>query len=229
MRQLRLLFRHTVIIKIFLRRKSATGCGSIRAGDPAAFSLIEFMIATMITLVAAGALFALLAHTQRAAFTQADMQEVMDDARIAMDLVARFVRHSANDPHHAGFEGITIISATEVRLRSDITGSAGTSDPDKGDPDGDTNDAYEDVRIRFNPADRTIDVIPEGGSAQAIASRISAFELRYLDAGGHETSIGSEVRRIRVTITGTGSLPAPVTGLCFSMQIACDVRVATRR
>jgi hypothetical protein len=187
------------------------------------------MLATLITLVAAATVFALLAHAQQTAFIQADMQEAADEVRIAMDLIARYIRNSANDPLHAGFEGITIISATEVRLRSDITGSSGAADPDKGDPDGDTDDAGEDVRIRYDPADRAIEVIPEGGGAQAIAGRISALDLRYLDAEGNVTSAGSEVRRIRVTIAGTGALPDRATGLFFSLQIACDVRVATRR
>jgi prepilin-type N-terminal cleavage/methylation domain-containing protein len=195
----------------------------------AGFSLIELMMASLIMLAIAAAAFELLARAHRSANTQADMQEATDNARLAMDIVARYVRHAANDPFHAGFAGITIISNTEMRLRSDLTGSAGTADPDMGDADGDTDDAHENVTIRHDPADRSIEIIHEGGSAQAIAGSIAALDLRYFDAEGGETTTGSEVRRIRISITGVGNLPDPYTGLRFNMQIVSDIRVATRR
>ncbi len=195
----------------------------------AGFSLIEFLLASLIMLVIAGAVFELLADAQRSASCQAGMQEVLDNVRIAMDTVAHYVRHAGNDPFKAGFEGIAIVSATEVRLRSDFTGSLGAGNPDKGDSDGDTDDAAEDVRIRYNASNRTIEVIPEGGSAQAIAGDISAFDLQYMDANGVETASGADVRGIRISITGTGTAPDPRTNQYFSMQIASYVRVATRR
>ncbi len=200
-----------------------------RTRNRAGFSLIEFMMASLIMLVITGAVFELLARAQRSANSQADMQEAMDNARIAMDIVARHVRNAANDPFHAGFEGITIVSNTEVRLRSDLTGSAGTGNPDMGDADGDTDDANEIVTIRHDAAERSIEVIHEGGSAQAIAGNIAAFDMRYFNAEDSETTSGSEVRRIRISITGIGSLPDPYTNLRFSIQIVSNIRVATRR
>jgi prepilin-type N-terminal cleavage/methylation domain-containing protein len=197
--------------------------------DRTGFSLIEFMVSSLILLLIAGTAFEILSRAQRTAACQADMQEIMDNTRIAMDTVARYLRQAANDPLGAGFDGITIVSASEVRVRSDLTGSAGRSNPDKGDPDGDVDDASEDVRIRYNDSNRTIEVIPAGGSAQAIASNISAFSMQYLNSDGAETSAGSDIRRIRVTFATTGSLPDPRTKQYLSIRLTSDVRLATRR
>ncbi len=198
-------------------------------GGAPGFSLIEFLLASLITLIVACAALELLAGTQRSALWQADMQEVLDNVRGAMDAATRHLRHAANDPRHAGFEGISILSATELRLRSDFTGSEGSSDPDKGDADGDTEDAAEDIRIRYNAVDRSLEVISEAGSPQAVAGNISEFQLRFVDANGDETSAGAAVRGVWITITGDGSVPDPFTNRPFKVQIVGYVRLLARR
>lgn len=200
-----------------------------RIGDATGYSLIEFMIASLILLLTAGAAFEILARVQRTAVIQCDVQETLDNAHNAMDTVIRYLRQAANDPGGAGFDGITVISASEVRIRSDLTGSAGSSNPDKGDPDGDVEDASEDVCIRYDASDRAIKVISAAGSPQVIAGSISEFGMQYLNYEGEETEIGSDIRRIKVTLSATGNLPDPSTGQYLRIRLTSDVRVATRR
>lgn len=197
--------------------------------DARGFSLIEFLLASMILLLIAGSAFEILSRAQRAAAGQSDMQEVMDNAHNAMDTLMRYLRQAGNDPLGAGFDGITIVGISEARIRSDLTGSAGRSNPDKGDPDGDVDDSYEDLTISYSASDRTIEVTPAGGSAQAIAGNIGDFTMQYLDADGAETNVGSEIRRIRVTLTTIGNLPDPWTYQYLRVRLTSDVRVATRR
>ncbi len=201
----------------------------VRPNGRAGFSLIEFLLASLITLVIASAAFDLLGGVQRSAVWQADTQDTLDNVRGAMDTVVRHARHAANDPLGAGFEGITIVSPTEVRLRSDFTGSEGAADPDKGDADGDTDDAGEDVRIRYNAADRTLEMSSGAGSAQAIAGNISAFELHFVDGEGVETVEAQAVKAMRISITGDGAIPDPYDAQPFRIQIVGYVRLATRR
>ncbi len=195
----------------------------------AGFSLVEFLLASLITLVIAGAAFELLAGAQRSLVWQADMQDVLDSVRSAMDTTSRHVRQAANDPLRAGFEGITIAGTTEVRLRSDITGSGGAADPDKGDADGDTEDAAEDVTLRYDAANRSIDIASGASSSQAIAGNISAFGLQYFDAQGNETAAGGSVRGIKISITGEGVNRDSLSGRPLRIQIVSYVSVATRR
>jgi len=197
--------------------------------NPSGFSLVEFLLASLITLVLACAAFELLSGVTRSALWQADTQEVLDNVRGAMDAAVRHVRHAANDPIGTGFEGITIVSPTEVRLRSDFTGSEGAAEPDKGDADGDTDDAAEDVRIRYNPGDRSVEVIPQGGSPQVVAANISAFDMRLVDEEGNETAASAATKAVRISITGDSSVSNPFGNQPFRIQIVGYVRLATRR
>jgi Tfp pilus assembly protein PilW len=194
------------------------------------FSLVEFLLSTFILLVVASAVFAMLSQTQRAASYQAEVQAVMDNARTAMDTVERTIRQAGNDPRQTGLVGLEIASATQLRVRSDLTGSAaGSGNPDKGDPDGDTGDAGEDVVILYNATNRAVELVPNGGSAQAIANYISAFNMQYFDAAGAATGAGANVRKVRVTLTDSTTLPDPQTRQIFGMQQSSDIQIVNRQ
>ena len=198
--------------------------------DESGFSIAEFLISSVILLLVSSAVFTMLAQIQRASSYQTEVQAVLENTRIGMDTVERLIRQAGNDPKVAGFAGVTITSATEVRILSDLTGSlSGAGSPDKGDPDGDTLDAGEDVTIRYDATNRCIELVPNGGAAQPIANYITAFQMQYLNAAGAATTVGADVRRIRITMTGGSNLPDPQTGQVFSVQVASDVQLATRQ
>jgi len=199
----------------------------LRPGE-AGFSLVEFLLASLVFLIISSAVFTMLAQVQRASSYQTEVQAVLDNTRMAMDQVAHLIRQAGNDPFNTGTPGLSITDATEVRVRSDLTGSA-PGQPDKGDPDGDTNDAGEDVVIRYNSSARTIEMVPQGGSAQTLAGNISAFSMSYFDQGGGSTVIGSSVRRVTVSITGATTLADPQTGEVFSMQLGSEIQLVARQ
>jgi type II secretory pathway pseudopilin PulG len=128
------------------------------------FTITEFLLSVMILLIITSAVFALLTESQREASYQTEIQSVLNNANIAMQTVERYLRQAGNDPFTSGLSGITIISATELRVQSDIKGSCGSSNPHKGDPDGDIEDSDENVLIRFNPRSRSIEVVSGNGS-----------------------------------------------------------------
>ncbi len=192
------------------------------------FTMVEFLVSAAIFMLVAGGVFSVLTQAQRTVSYQVEIQGVLESTRLAMDTVERMVQQAGNDPHKVGFAGITIVSSTEVRVRSDLTGSAGPGSPDKGDPDGDTDDANEDITIRFDAAGQSIELVSGCGPAQPIASNISAFAMQYFDRNGTATSIGGDVSRIRLSITGVSPLRDPQTGRAFSMELVSNVRLAAR-
>ena len=204
------------------------GARETRVSSETWFSLAEFLISTLILLTMCAAVFTMLADTQRAATYQTEVQAVMENTRIALDTVERYIRQAGNDPKKVGFAGVTITSSTQVRLRSDLTGSA-AGYPDKGDPDGDTSDSGEDVTVQYNSGAKSVEIVPNGGSAQPIANYISAFSMEYYDAAGATTNNGTNVRKIRVSITGATTLPNPKTGKIFSLQLTSDFQLTTRQ
>jgi type II secretory pathway pseudopilin PulG len=195
------------------------------------FSLLEFMVSSLILMIVAAAVFTLLAQTQRAGSYQTEVQGVIENTRYAMEAVERVLQQSGNNLSGTASSGIDITSASELRARTDITGSGSAwtpSEPDKGDPDGDTSDAGEDLRIRYNAAARTLD-LGSNAAPQPIAYNISAFSMQYFDRGGVITNVGAAVCRVRISLTGTSSYPDPQTGKVFSIQLNSDVQLLTCR
>ena len=123
---------------------------SRRINRQSGFTLTEFLIAASILLVLSSAIFSMLTEIQHAGSYQTEVQFVLNNTRIAMQTAERYIRQAGNDPLGSGVSGITIVSAQEIQIRSDLTGSAGPGNPDKGDPDGDIGDSGESIAIRFN-------------------------------------------------------------------------------
>ncbi len=199
----------------------------IRRTCQSGFSLTEFLIATLIMLVAVSYIYGMLSEVQRSLSFQTEVQSVLNNTQLALQMAGRYIRQAGNDPLGSGLAGITIISSTEVRIQSDLTGSAGPGNPDKGDPDGDINDSSEDVTIRYNSSTRSLEIVPGGGPAQVVAGYISGLSFQYYDADGNPTSMGNAVRKINVTVSGASSLPDPQTHQIFGVQLSSDFQVAT--
>ncbi len=194
----------------------------------AGFCLAELLVASIIIILVSTGVLEMLDSVQRGAARQAEIHAVMDSTRTAVDAVSRVLRQAGNDPTGAGFEGVIIADSSQVRVLSDLTGSLGPGNPDKGDPDGDTLDSGEDITIRFNAAARSIEFVPSGGPAQTIAANISALVLEYLDASGAATSSGSAVRSVRIALTGESQFPDPETGRVFRLPVETIVQLAAR-
>ncbi len=198
---------------------------SKRPGNSCGFSLIELLLTLLVLCVASAAVFGVLTDIQQAAGYHSEIQSVLINTQIAMHTVQRCIRQAGNDPFRSGLTGITIIGPQEMRLQSDLTGSAGPGNPDKGDPDGDTQDAGESVTIRFNNRTRSLEIVPEGASAQIIAGSISGLNFTYYDADGNPTATGADVRKIGISIAGASLKPDPRTGQVFSIQLKSEIQV----
>ncbi|NWG11912.1 MAG: hypothetical protein HXY20_00065 [Acidobacteria bacterium] len=208
-----------------MKRNSRSGTLAASALRESGFSLVEFLISTLVLLLVATAVFAVLAETQRAASYQTEVQAVMDNSRVALETLERILRQAGNNPQGAALTPITIISPTEVQVQSDLTGSV---PPDRGDPDGQIDDPGENLTIRYNAGNRTIELIPNGGSAMPVANYISAFTIEWFDALGAATVNGAAATRARIRLTATTAVPNPQTRQIFGMQQACDVLIQSR-
>lgn len=190
------------------------------------FSLVEFLLSAMIFILLSASVFTILAEVQQDANYQPEIQAVMDNARIALQTVEKYLRQAGNDPFGAGFQGITIINDHEVQVRSDIKGSQGASNPNKGDPDGDILDSDENVTLRFNPSTSSIEVV-SGGTAQIICNHIQKLSFKYYDADGNITADGRRVRKITVAVSSIGDVPHMRTRQFFGLELQSEVRILT--
>jgi prepilin-type N-terminal cleavage/methylation domain-containing protein len=197
-----------------------------KRSEETGFTLIEFLISVLILALVISNAFAILSDIQRTAGFQTEMSSVLHSAQFALQTVERTIRQAGNDPFAKGFAGITIISAAEVQIRSDLTGSE-PGNPDKGDPDGDIDDSGENVTIRFNSQSRSIEIVPGGGPPQIIAGYISGLQFEYYDKDGAITTAGSDVRKIAITISASSPIPNPQTHQYFGVTLRSEIRIMT--
>jgi len=190
-------------------------------GDNAGFSIVEMLIVTLILGILAASLFPLLNDFQRDAAYRSETQAVLDNIRVAIETLEKYIGQAGNDPHGTGFEGITIVSDQAVTVRSDLKGSHGS---DKGDPNGDVNGSDETVTIRFNPSNQSVEIVA-GGTAQIVCNHIRDLRFGYYDADGNITTDGNNVRRITVTISGLADWPNPRTQEVFGIEFEREIRI----
>jgi Tfp pilus assembly protein PilW len=180
------------------------------------FSLVEFLVSVVILMVLSAGIFTMLSDAQGTSGYQSQVLNVMENNRLAMNILGRYIVQAGNNPKAAAFAPVTINSSTEVRLRADVTGSAGGN---QGDSDGDVSDSDEDITIRYNSNARTIELVDAGGTVRILAESISGFSMQYLDANGNTTSVGANVRSIGVTITGASSVANARTGKTYGQTL----------
>jgi len=190
-------------------------------GGSAGFSLVELLIVTLIFGVLAASLFPLLNDFQKETAYRSETQAVLDNIRVAIETLEKYIRQAGNDPYGTGFQGVTIVSDQAVTIRSDLKGSHGS---DKGDPNGDVDGSDETVTLRFNPAGQSVEVVA-GGTAQIVCNHIMDLKFRYYDAEGNITADGSRVRRIHVTISGIAGWPNPKTRDVFGIEFEREIRI----
>jgi hypothetical protein len=176
--------------------------------------------------VAASLLFSLLAEIQRKASYQAEVQSVLNNTRLAIQTVGRYLRQAGNDPEGIGISGVTVVNSTELRVESDLTGSSDPGNPDKGDPDGDTLDSGERITIRYNSTTRSLETVTGSGAVQIIAGSISEIVFRCYDSTGKPVTTGDDIRKVNVTISGASLIPDPETRRRFGVQLRSDFEIA---
>ena len=190
-------------------------------GDNAGFSIVEMLVVTLILGILTVSLFPLLNDFQRETAYRSETQAVLDNIRVAIETLEKYIGQAGNDPHGTGFEGITIVSDQAVTVRSDLKGSHGS---DKGDPNGDVNGSDETVTIRFNPSNQSVEIVA-GGTAQIVCNHIRDLRFGYYDADGNLTTDGNNVRRITVTISGLADWPNPRTREVFGIEFEREIRI----
>jgi len=187
------------------------------------FSLVEMLLSATILLVISMAVFDALNRVQQAASYQAEVQAVIDNTRNALQYVERRLRQAGNDPQQKGFCAVSILGPAEVRIRSDITGSRNG----KGDPDGDINDSWENLLIRYNGNKKRLEMVSRNGPAQILAENISDFSLDFFDADGNPAARDELVRKIIIRISGKSTYKNPRSGKNFGIQLESTVRILT--
>jgi len=184
--------------------------------DHTGFTLVELLIAMVVSGIIAGALYSTYLTQQRSYTAQEAVAEMQQNLRAAMVLMSWDIRIAGYDPSGNAGAGVTAASVGQISFTQDLTN------------DGDTNDAGEAIDYGFSlaadvgrdgipDADSDGDGVPDAmslgkqtggaGGYQPIADNIQAIEFLYLDGNGVVTATPANIRAVRVSILARASRP----------------------
>jgi prepilin-type N-terminal cleavage/methylation domain-containing protein len=190
------------------------------------FGLIEVMISATILLVVSASVFTLLSRNQAVYRTEQDYATAVQNARISLDTIIRYLRQSGNNPHSAAFASLTYQGDT-LTIRSDLTGSQASANPleSSGDPDSQLTAAYEQITIRYDSDSRQIR-FDFGYGEETLAENIDMLEFEFFDAAGAATTNMNEVHRVVVQLEALA--PSSQGGNSRAITLASTVYLRSR-
>lgn len=151
------------------------------------FTLIEILIAMAIGAVVVAAVVDTFITQRNAYNLQEEIAEMIQNARIGMDMVSRDVRMAGYNPAGGSFEAIPY-DTTKLEVHADRNG------------DGDCDDADETIAYFHDAATEQI-IRQANGTQQPLAEHITDFTFRYLDQAGNDTGNTAAVYQIEISLT----------------------------
>ena len=192
------------------------------------FTLVEFMIAAALATIVLGSTVTLATQIQQSYGTQLDDTAVEQEARHALDWIARDLRSAGSDPY--------LIIPVEQEVWLDPNG--GTDDDDSIRVQADTNpqdgvlDDGEDITIAYDSANSVItrqDNLAADPSAVAMTEAIfTDLNFTFLDASRTATTNSQLVAYVQVQVTAQSRARNPITGVFTTSTLGTDVHLRTR-
>jgi hypothetical protein len=192
-----------------------------RASGEAGFTIIELLIAMLITVVVLGSAVGIVGGAQNTYSHQLDDVTVEQEARFALDFIRRTIEPAGSNPYSVSVTPCPVANTAVMPIRMNPDGVNGNDDirimADVGIPDGlivgsagACTQPNEDVTIARSAVrdsqgraaitryDRGVDAAPVAWTDQLFTGLL--FE--YFDANMVSTAAVGSVRVIRVTLTG---------------------------
>ena len=165
---------------------------SFQNGDEG-FSLIELLIAMVISTMILGAVYGAYKVQQDHGLAQEQVTEMQQNLRVGLNALVREARYAGYDPDDKGY-GITGIGANTFSF---------TMDNDDGGMDSREFALY-------SPGDADADdtsSVRITSSGSAVADNIEALEFRYLNEDNDVTTIAQDIRSVIITMLARADNP----------------------
>ncbi len=157
------------------------------------FTIIELLIAIAIMSIIIGSMFS-FSIAQRQYFSlQEEISEMTQNTRAAMDMIAGELVMAGYSPSGAPFSGIPY-NASQLQIFADLNGNGVVTDPN------------ENIIYTYDIGNMRI-LRNTGGGNQPFSENIQSFVLEYLNKQGNPTTVTSNVRQVRLTITARTGRP----------------------
>lgn len=220
--------------------KGEGGPGRRSLNGEGGFTLVEFLISSLVMSLVLGSAVALSSQIQQAYGTQLDDAVAQQEARYALDWIARDLRSAGSDPYFviADDQQVWIDpnggvdNDDSIRIEADIHDNDGAAGVGDG-PDGDNADAGEIITIAFDPATNTITRRDHNaGEAVGVSMTEPIFtdlSFTWLDGDKNETVVSQAVAYVRVDVTAQSKARNQFVEEGFTTSVlSTEVRLRTR-
>ena len=199
------------------------------------FTMIELLVATVVSLLALGAIYSTFLNQQKSYVVQQETAAMHQNIRAAMFYLQREIRMAGCDPLGIASAGIIAANATSINFTEDVIGNTPGSDSDGATDDPDENITYaldaNNNLVRTDPVNPPV-VPPALPVPQMVAQNIDAIDFVYLDGatppnvlnpGGISVPAGSlnQIRSVEITIvarTGRNTLASKNNNAYFNQR-----------
>ena len=164
------------------------------------FTLIEMMIALAIGGIIFAAITTSFTFMRKTYRVQEEVSDMIENARVAMDIMTREIRMAGYDPQGIGITGIVwdcSLSPPVLELRMDLNGT------------GSYFGANEWILYRYDSTNKKIDRRVGFGSYLPLIEGIQSVTFQPLDASGNATCTDANIREVRLTIVARTPKPDP--------------------
>jgi hypothetical protein len=220
---------------------SANGNRTLR--DARGFTLVEFMIACLITTAVLGGTVMLASQLQQGYATQLDDTVVEQEVRFALDWITRILRSAGSNPYSLTTSPCPTVGTPFQAIRLDPDGDGMDNDiriqADVSPPNGilggnvagtcteegeDVTIAHDADALTITRQDNNIDADPEAMTEPIITE----LEFTYLDAARNVTADVDVIVYVQVQVTGRSKTYNTILGEYPETTLNTEVRVRTR-
>ena len=196
------------------------------------FTLVEFIISSLMMMIVMGGTLLLATRIQEGYQFQTDDTVVEQEARYALDWIARDLRSAASDPYNVIPNNQSIFldpngganNDDSIRIQADISPNG---------PDGDIADAGENITIALDTVNRVITRADTNSAAPAAVAMTDTIftdlSFTFLDASRTVTATSDLIAYIQVQVTAQSrGRNAQAAGGFTTATLGTEVRVRTR-
>ena len=157
----------------------------------AGFTIVELLVALMVASLVVAATFTVLRQGEQGYLFAAAQLEAQQNARVALERMAREIRAAGFDPTGAGFPAIVSPAPTSFTIQNDWNGNGVI----------DANNEIVTYLLRSTTLRRNA-----GGGAQPVIEGVQALTFTYLDGDGASTTVPERIRTVTIDLTVRQSL-----------------------
>jgi hypothetical protein len=213
--------------------------GEASLGDERGFSMIELMIAVLVSIAVLGSAASVISAVQNTYAHQMDDATVEQEARFAMDFIRRTIEQAGSNPYSISSSACPNVPDFQgIRIDPNGDGKSIRVQADVGTPDGllvgdgaACGQANEDVTIGHDSATNTITRFDRGADGAAVAWTDGVFtnlQFQYFDESMAVTADEDDIRVVRVTITGRSRSARPGVSEGTTFTLESDIRLKSQ-